>query len=179
MENIIFIGIGVVIVLIFLGSMSIVHIRTMRDDLNTRWYNLMDKLQYRQDLIPNLIETIRLHTPENKKIEYERIIEQSIQVRDKSGKNTVPGAEKITIEHSLSGNIKQLLDLAAENRDLAQNTNFLELRKEFKEISNEIEEMSNKYNEKVRHHNRSVRRIYNLVPVLLMRYSKKKIFEFE
>ncbi|MBA4336923.1 hypothetical protein C0416_04105 [bacterium] len=179
MEHIIFISIGVVIFLVFLGSMSIVHIRTMRDDLNTRWYNLADKLQYRQDLMPNLVETIRLHIPDNKKIEYERIIDQSIQVRDKAGKNAVPGAEKIAIEHSLSGNIKQLLDLAIENRELSQNTNFLELRKEFKEISKEIEEMSNEYNVKVRHHNRSVKRIYNLIPVLLMRYSKKKIFEFE
>jgi hypothetical protein len=179
MENIIFIGIGIVIVLIFLGSMSIVHIRTMRDDLNTRWYNLADKLQYRQDLIPNLIETIRLHIPDNKKNEYEKIIEQSIRTREEAGKNAFSGAGKITIEHSLSGNIKQLLDLAVENRELAQNTNFLELRKEFKEISKEIEEISGDYNNKVRHHNRSITKAYNLVPVLLMRYSKKKIFEFE
>jgi len=179
MENIIFIGIGIVIVLIFLGSMSIVHIRTMRDDLNIRWYNLADKLQYRQDLIPNLIETIRLHIPDNKKTEYEKIIEQSIQAREKAGKNAFPGAEKITIEHSLSGNIKQLLDFAVENRELAQNTNFLELRKEFKEISKEIEEMSSDYNNKIRHYNRSITKAYNLFPALLMRYSKKKIFEFE
>lgn len=179
MENIIFIGIGIGIVLLFLGSMSIIHLRTMRDEINIRWYNLADKLQYRQDLIPNLIETIRLHTPEEKKSEYENIIEQTIQIRSKAGNNVKPGMEKIVVEHDLSNHIKQLIDLSIGNSELSQNTNFLELRKELKDISEELEKLSNEYNQKVRNHNRTLKRIYNVIPALLMRFSKKKIYEFE
>lgn len=174
MENIIFISIGIGIVLIFLGSISIVHLRTIRDEINTRWYNLADKLQYRQDLIPNLIETIKIYTTE-----HEKIIEQAIQIRVRAGKNVKPGADKIIVEHDLSSHINQLLDLALGNPGLAQDTNYLELKKELKDIRKELDEISNEYNKKVRNHNRSIKKIYNVIPALLMRYSKKKIFEFE
>ena len=50
MTNIIFIGIGILILLLFLFSVSIIHIRALIDDLNLRWYNLVEKLQYRHRL---------------------------------------------------------------------------------------------------------------------------------
>lgn len=179
MEHYIFISIGIFIVLIFLGSISVIRLRTIRDEINTRWYNLADKLQYRQDLLPNLIETIRLFAPEDKKQSYENIIQQAIKVRSQAGKNSNPGMQKIVIEHDLSDQINKLLDLSLGNTKLYQNTNFLELKKELKDIRKEIETMSDEYNQKVRNHNRAVRKIYNMIPALLMRYSKKKIFEFE
>ncbi len=151
----------------------------MRDEINTRWYNLADKLQYRQDLVPNLIETIKSHMPEDKKADYEKVINQTIQIRGRAGKNVKPGMKKIVVEHDLSSHIGQLLDLAIGNPELSQNTNYLEIKKEFKDIRKGIDEMSGEYNKKVRHHNRSVKKIYNAIPALLMRYSKKKIFEFE
>lgn len=179
MDNIIFIGIGIAIILIFLGSISVIHIRTMRDEINIKWYNLAEKLQYRQDLIPNLIETIRLKMPEEKKSEYEQIIQKVILIRAKAGMNSNPGSEKMADEHALSDSIKQLFDLSIGNTALAQNTNFLELKKEIKDIEKNLEEMSSKYNEKVRHHNRAIRKFYNAIPAFIMRYSKKRIFEFE
>jgi len=179
MGNVIFISIGIGIVLIFLGSISVIRMRTIRDEINTRWYNLVDKLQYRQDLIPNLIETIKLYIPEDKKMQYEKIIEETIQIRFESEKNTTNGSEKIITEHDLSSHINQLLDLSIGNKELAQNTNFLELKKQLKDISKELNEISNVYNKEVRAHNRLIRNIHNLIPALVMRYSKKKIFEFE
>ena len=179
MGDIIFVSIGLGVILIFLGSLSIIRIRTIRDEINTRWYNLADKLQYRQDLIPNLIETIKRYIPEDKKVKYEKIIQKAIEVRAKAGKNVKPGVEKVIVEHDLSTGINQLLDLSLENPELRKDTNFLELKKELKDIREEIEEMSNEYNKKVREHNRIIGKIYNLIPALLMRYSKKKIFEFE
>ncbi|MCD6109780.1 LemA family protein [bacterium] len=179
MGNIIFVSIGIGIVLIFFWSISIIHMRTIRDEINTRWYNLADKLQYRQDLIPNLIETIRLHTPEDKKVEYEKLIQKTIQTRSISEKTPNPGSEKIIIEHDLSDCVNKLLDLAIGNSQLAEDTNFLELKKQLKDIWKELNNMSDEYNNRVRSHNRLIRKIYNLIPALLMRYSKKKIFEFE
>lgn len=179
MGNYIFIGIGILIVLLFLGSMSVIHLRTMRDEINKRWYNLADKLQYRQDLIPNLIETIRLFTPEDKKADYEKLINHAIEVRSRAGKNIKPGMKKIVVEHDLSDQVNKLLDLSISNKELAKNTNFLELKKQLKDIRKEIEDKSTEYNNKVRNHNKSISKIYNVIPALLMRYSKKKIFEFE
>jgi hypothetical protein len=180
MENTLFIGIGIIIIFLFSGSISVIHMRTLRDDINKRWYNLADKLQYRQDLIPNLIETIRLHsdTSENKQ-EDEAIIQKTITMRHKTGIMSSPGSDKMIIEHDLSKQIKKLLDISLHNKPLARNTNFLELKKQLKDIEGEIEEMSQQYNAKVRNHNRTKKKFYNAVPAFIMRYSTKKIFEFE
>ncbi|MBD3156346.1 hypothetical protein GF369_00815 [Candidatus Peregrinibacteria bacterium] len=180
MEHTLFIGIGVVILLLFSGSISVIHLRTLRDDINKRWYNLADKLQYRQDLIPNLIETIRLHSnTSDQRQEDKSIIQKTIAIRHKAGVTSKPGSNKMIIEHDLSKHIKKLLDISLHNKPLGRNTNFLELKKQLKDIEYTIEEMAQEYNAKVRNHNRTKKKFYNAIPAFIMRYSTKKIFEFE
>ena len=134
MQNLVFIIFGLVIILIFLFSVAVVHIRSLRDVINTSWYNLADKLQYRQDLLPNLIETVRLFAPDNKEL-----IDQTIEVRSRAGKKSKAGAEKIVVEHDLSRRISKLIQLNLANKELARNTNFLELKKELSDIRADIE----------------------------------------
>lgn len=179
MLNTIFLIFGIVILLIFLLSIVIIHIRSLRDDINTRWYNIADKLQYRQDLLPNLIETIRLFIPKEELIKHEEFINKTIEIRSRAEKNTNPGAKKIVVEHDLSNHVNQLIKIAKQNNDLRRSTNFLELKKELSDIGDEIEKLTSDYNQKVRHHNDVIKRPYNVLPALIMRYKKKTIFEFE
>ncbi len=180
MENTLFIGIGIFIFLLFLGSISVIHMRTLRDDINKRWYNLADKLQYRQDLMPNLIETIRNHNDASDQAQKdESIIQETIAIRHKAGIISKPGSNKMIIEHDLSQQIKKLLDVSLHNKSLARNTNFLELKKQLKDIEGEIEEIAREYNAKVRNHNKTKKKLHNAIPAFIMRYSSKKIFEFE
>jgi LemA protein len=175
--NITFIFIGIFVLLIFFIIFSIIHIRSLRDELNFKWYNLNDLLQYRQDLIPNLIETVRLFVPKSKLDE--DLIKKIIEIRARAGKNVKPGAAKIVIEHDLSRHIEKLFKLGIIYKELGTSTNFLELKKEFKDLREKIEKSSNEYNEAVRRHNIILRKIYNKIPALIMRYKEKFIFEFE
>lgn len=179
MQNLVFIIFGVVIILIFLFSVAVIHIRSLRDDINIRWYNLIDKLQYRQDLVPNLIETVRLFIPQNEIPQHNDLISQIIEIRSRAGKNTKASAEKIVVEHNLSDHLKKLFDLGLKYPEFAKSTNFLELKKELSDIRADIEKLSDEYNQKVRHHNNVIKRPYNIAPAFLLRYKRKQIFEFE
>lgn len=179
MDNLVFIGFGILVVLVFFASVAVIHMRAIRDDVNMRWYNLADKLQYRQDFLPNLIETVRQFVPEADLAKHKELIDKTIEIRARAEKNVEPGASKMIVEHDLSDHIKQLLQLGLTYKDLGKSTNFLELKKELTDIAKEINALSSDYNKKVRHHNSVIRSPFNLLPAVVMRYKKKFIFEFE
>lgn len=179
MTNIFFIIGGLIFVLLFLMSVAIIHIRALRDEINLEWYNLADKLQYRQDLIPNLIETIRIVVPEESKQKAEVFIQDAIRIRAAAAKNSKAGAEKIVQEHDLSTAINKLFELENMIPELKTNIGFLELKKEIREFNDQINELSKEYNTRVRHHNSVLRRPYNIFPAMLIKYGRKQIFEFE
>lgn len=178
MQNTIFIILGILVVLIFFFSVSVIHIRSLRDDINVRWYNLIDKLQYRQDLFPILIETTRLFVTSKKK-EFEEMVEKSIEVRARAGMNSVCSMNKIVVEHDFSRHLKEIIQFCEQIDELRVNTNYLEIKKQIYGIEEEIRKLEKDYNEKVRHHNNVVARFYNIPAALTLRYGKKVIFEFE
>ena len=152
-------------------SVAIVHIRSLKDDLNSRWYNLLDKLQYRQDLLPNLIETLR-----NGGVNTEKLIALRSAEAVRSSKT---GSDKIFAERDLSKEINNMIEAGLKMSELAVNTNFLELKKDLDDINQEIEEISKDYNEKVRHFNKIISKPYNIIPAGIIRLRKQVIFEFE
>lgn len=174
MLNYIFLIFSVLIIAIFFMSVAIVHIRSLKDDLNTRWYNLLDKLQYRQDLLPNLIEAAR--SAGIAKEELDKLIELRGVETVRSSKT---GQEKIIAEQDLSKQIKKVIEAGMKNGELAHSTNFLELKKDISDINQEIEELSKDYNDKVHHFNNIISRPHNKIPAGVIRLKKQVIFEFE
>lgn len=179
MENIIFVLTGVLLLLIFVLSLSVIHLRSIRDDINIRWYNISEKLQYRQDMIPNLIETARLKIPQDELKKHKELIDDTIEIRKKAARNTDTDSQKITVEHNLSQHISQIFNLGAKYNEFGRYINYLELQKDFAELRKNIQKMTNEYNKKVRSHNAEIKKIYNYIPAKLMKYGKKTIFEFE
>jgi hypothetical protein len=178
MYDLIFISFGILIILIFFFSVSVIHIRTLRDGINVRWYNLVDKLQYRQDLLPILIETARLFITE-KKVDFERLTDKTIKARERAGTITKSSTDKIVNEHEFSRNLKEIIDLCETVDALRVNSIYLEIKKEINDIEKDIHRLEQDYNEKVRNHNNVIGRFYNLPAVAALRFDKKNIFEFE
>ena len=178
MYDLIFISAGIVIILIFFFSVSVIHIRTLRDDINLRWYNLVDKLQYRQDLLPILIETARLFITE-KQVDFNRLTDQTIKARMNAGTVTKPSTDKIVYEHEFSRHLKKVIELCETADALRVNSIYLEIKKEIRDIEKDIHRLEQGYNEKVRNHNNIIGRFYNMPAASALRYDKKLIFEFE
>jgi len=177
--QIVFIIGGIVVIIGFLFSLGAIYIRTLRDELNTLWYNISDKLQYRQDLLPNIIETIRVHVLPEKFENYKGLIQDLITKRHKSALYSSCDSEKIVLEHELSAVIKELMQKGHDEQSIRSNTNFLELQKQINDLNEEIDKTSIEYNKKVRFHNKMIKNPVYVLPSTLLKYKRRSIFEFE
>lgn len=165
---------SVVVLLVLWVVVGVRHLKSLRAEIGQEWELTMDSLRKRQDLLPNLVETIRVYDKNQ-----EAIIEELIAERINAAKEYFPGAKKFEYEHTLSSVIGKLIDLGSGNSELGMDTNFLELKKEISDISANIQVKSRQYNEMVRYYNRHIN-LFLLRPIaLVFHFEVLDIFEFE
>jgi LemA protein len=150
------------------------HFKGLQIGIKDQWEVLDEVLRKRHNLLPNLIETVRLFAKNQ-----EAILEQLIDERKKAALEYLPGIKKIELEHDLSKTIYKVIDFGKTYEDLSKDTNFLELRKEINDLEQNIEVKSKKYNEMVRHYNNH-RKLVFLSPIsYIFGFKVEDIFEFE
>jgi LemA protein len=150
------------------------HLRRLRSEVDDQWELIDEDLRKRHDLLPNLVETLRVFDREK-----EELIAAVVEVRARAARLDERDGHKVAIEHELSGLINKMVDLRKDNRDLAQDTNFLELKKEIADIEENMEERSGHYNEMVRKMNKVVSMWWMKPLVKGLKMKKMKIFEVE
>lgn len=172
--NILIVGSAVVVLLVLWIIVGARHIKNLRFLVLEQWELVDEGLRKRQDLLPNLIETVRVY-----KADQEELIETVIKDRIKAAKEYGVSAIKIEYENDLSSDIKKLFALADTDTNLVSDTNFLELRTEIDDLEQNIDDRSNQYNEMVRGYNKSRRSILLRPLAALSRLNSLNIFEFE
>lgn len=172
--NILIIASAVIIVLLLWVIVGMRYLRHLRSEIHLQWELVDDRLRKRHDLIPNLIETVRMYEKGQ-----EELIKNFIEDRRLAVKEYSLGGKKVEYEHQLGATINKIIDLEKKNAELRQDTNFLELRKEIDDLENNIEEKTRKYNEMVRYYNKH-RQLFLLLPLaLIFRFEREDIFEVE
>lgn len=176
METIHFLIIGIALIafIVLWLAIGFKHLKNLQKEIVQYWEDLDELLRKRQDIVPNLIETVRQYIQN-----HESEIENLITLRMLSAKQYFPGAEKIMHEHELSAAINQLFAWRKENPELGRDTNFLEVKKEIEELGDKIEIRTRDYNEKVRYYNESLDKFYLKLIKLLFGFKRADIFEFE
>lgn len=124
------------------------HLKYLKKEIAEQWELIDEQLRKKQNLLPNLIETVRTCVKDQ-----EVLLEKMILDRMNAAKEYFAGIKKIEAEHELSLVIKQVLELGKANASLGKDTNFLELRKEIYDIGKDLEMKAGKYNEMVRYYN--------------------------
>lgn len=171
--NILIIVSAAVLILLLWIVVGVRHLRRLRKEIRGQWEILDEGLRKRHDLIPNLIETVRMYDKEQ-----ENLIERIIKERTEAEKEYYSGVNKIEYEYDLTSSINQLFELG-EGKELGRDTNFLELRKEIRDIEKNVEEKTKKYNEMVRYYNKQ-RGFVLLKPIaFVFGFKVENIFEFE
>lgn len=170
--NILIIAISVLALLLFVFIVNFQYLKHLKKDIAIYWEEIDEFLRKRQDLIPNLIETIRQY------IEFSET-KNLIAARIKAAKEYFPGMEKIEYEHDLSGLINKAISLGKADAELNRDTNFLELKKEIEDIESVLEVKSKIYNEKVRAYNKNIDSILMRPVTSMGRFKRADIFEFE
>lgn len=172
------IGIGIVAVLVVLVIIAAIftivpYNRLTRLDVNTQqaWAEVNNQLQRRNDLIPNLVSTVKGYATHEKEL-FEHIADARSKL---AGASSIP--DKINASNELSGYLSRLLVIVENYPQLKANENFMKLQDELAGTENRLAVARNRYNEAVREYNTAIRVFPSNILAGLFGFTGKQFFE--
>jgi LemA protein len=148
------IAVIVVVVLLFIFGGGLMNSRnqlvTEREAINSAFSQVDNQLQRRNDLIPNLVETVKGFAGQEKSV-----IDSVTSARAAMLGAKTP-AEKIAADGTLQSALGRLLLLTENYPNLKSNENFLRLQDELAGTENRIAVERRKYNEAVQRYNTDI-----------------------
>ena len=138
---------GIVVVLALAVMMIYNGLVAKRQTVNQAFADIDVQLKQRQNLIPNLIETVKGYASHEKET-----LDAVINARN-SATNAGTVGEKAAAEGMLSGALGKLFALSEAYPDLKANTNFLDLQDELSTIEDKLAAARRFYNSAVGDYN--------------------------
>ena len=138
--------IGIVVVIVIVCAIAGIYnnMVTKRNRIDNAWQNIDTQLQRRNDLIPNLVETVKGYAKHE-----QETLSAVISARNTAVKATTPEA-KMEADNVLTGALRQLFAVAEAYPDLKANTNFAQLQASLEDTENKISYARQSYNSGVR-----------------------------
>ncbi|MBM4271941.1 MAG: LemA family protein [Deltaproteobacteria bacterium] len=124
---------------------------SLDEGVKSAWAQVENQLQRRYDLIPNLVETVKGYTKQERDV----LVEVTNARARVGGAVSVP--DKISANNELSGALSRLLVVVERYPDLKSNQNFLRLQDELAGTENRIAVERRRYNESVQAYNIAIR----------------------
>ena len=154
-------GIVVVIVLLLAGAWISTYgsLNTSNQTVKESWSNVQSSLQRRNDLIPNLVQTVKGYATHE-----ENTFKEVTEARAKIGSinidtaNTDPAVMKElqAAQSQMAGALSHLIAVSENYPDLKANQNFLDLQSQLEGTENRINVARRDYNEQARVYNTKV-----------------------
>ena len=165
------IGIVVVIVLICAIAGIYNNMVTKRNRIDNAWQNIDTQLQRRNDLIPNLVETVKGYASHEKET-----LAAVVNARNAAVNATTPEA-KMEADGILSGALRQLFAVAEAYPDLKANTNFVELQKTLEDTENKVSYARQSYNDCVLSYNNAIQTFPAVIFAGIFQFKERQGFE--
>jgi LemA protein len=144
---------------------------TDNEAVENAWGEVQSQLQRRNDLIPNLVETVKGYAKQ----------EQDVLVRVTEARSRVAGArnpqETINASNELSSALSRLLVVAEKYPELKSNENFLRLQDELAGTENRLAVARMRYNEAVQRYNTRVKQLPTVIVAKLAGFAPRPYFE--
>jgi len=147
------VGMGLVLVAVMmLSGCSYNQFTTQEEAIKASWGEVENQLQRRNDLIPNLVNTVKGYAAQEKSI-----IQAVADSRAKLAGATTP-ADKIEAANEQSGALSRLLAIVENYPQLKSNENFMRLQDELAGTENRIAVARGRYNQRIQDYNTLRRR---------------------
>ena len=139
--------------------------------VDAAWSEVQNQLQRRNDLIPNLVNTVKGFAAQ----------EQNVLVRVTEARSRVAGAgtpaESMAASNELSSALSRLLVVVEKYPELKSDRNFLQLQDELAGTENRLAVARNRYNDAVREYNTTAKRFPTLVIARVFGFEQKTYFD--
>ena len=155
---------------------------SMNENVNGKWSQVENQLQRRNDLIPNLVNTVKGYAAHESET-----LEAVIAARSKATQITVDPAN-LTEENlqkyqeaqgELSSALGKLLAITENYPDLKANQNFLELQAQLEGTENRIATERSRYTDAVNAYNKKIRKFPALITAKIFGFDAKPQFKAE
>ena len=144
---------------------------SMDEGVKSAFSNIDTLLQKRNDLIPNLVETVKGYAGHEKEI-FERIADAGSRL---AGAKTIP--DKIATANEFSSVLSRLLMVVENYPNLKADATFIKLMDELQNIENQISRYRQIYNDKVKKYNVSIRQFPESLIASMFHFGEAKYFE--
>ena len=147
---VILIAIVVLVGVLFVGAYN--RLVALRQRVNESFADIDVQLKQRQDLVPNLVETVKGYAA------HERgTLEEVVKARNAAvAAQGTP--QQAAAENQLTGALRQLFALSEAYPDLKANANFQQLQSELTDIENKIAASRRFFNNAVQEYNAGIQR---------------------
>src|SRR6202521_4673723 len=143
---------------------------TERESVNGAWSQVDVALQRRADLIPNLVETVKVFEKQK-----QAVIKEVTAARAALGGARSP-QERIAANGQLDGALSRLLIVVENYPQLRSNENFLRLQDELAGTENRIAVERRKYNETVQKYNTDIALFPNNIAASMFSFQRNDAY---
>lgn len=166
--------VAIVVVIAIFGGMFVSkynQLVSLDEEVNLALSQIDNQLQRRNDLIPNLVETVKGYASQEKEI-FESVSEARSKLIGATGVQ-----EKDEASTELSGSLSRLLAISENYPDLKSNQNFIQLSDELAGTENRIAVARQDYNTVANQYNRTVKQFPMMIFAGMFGFDQVDYFE--
>ena len=164
-------GIGALAVIILLLILVFNGLIITRNRVRNAWSQIDTQLQKRNDLIPNLIETVKGYA------KHERETFAMVTQARTAMVNAKSTGDKAKASDLLTGALKSLFAVAEAYPDLKANQNFLQLQEELTGVEEKIAYARQFYNDSVLDYHNAIQTFPNSIIAGMFGFGQQEFFE--
>ncbi len=165
--------IGIVVLVVIACAIAGIYnnMVTKRNRIDNAWQNIDTQLQRRNDLIPNLVETVKGYAKHE-----QDTLAAVVNARNAAVSATTPEA-KMEADNVLTGALRQLFAVAEAYPDLKANTNFTQLQSTLEDTENKVSYARQSYNDCVLSYNNAIQTFPAVIFAGIFQFKERQGFE--
>lgn len=166
------IGIAIVVILIFWAVSAYNSMVRKKNYIREAWSGIDNQLKRKANIIPNLVDTIRMQT------KFESDIIDKIAA-SRAGMLSKDRAEAISASDTVTRMLPSIMALSENYPQLGTNQSYLKLMEDVKDVEDKVAYARNRYNMCVIDFNNAITVFPGSIIAGMFRFTPEKVFEIE